>query len=57
MADRTKVTLPTLFKKAAEEKPITWLTCYDYPTALLSGGGRDRHDPRRGQPRHDHVGL
>jgi len=30
-----KLTLPGLFKKAAEGKPITWLTCYDYPTAYL----------------------
>jgi 3-methyl-2-oxobutanoate hydroxymethyltransferase len=30
-----KMTLPGLFKKAAEEKPITWLTCYDYPTAFF----------------------
>lgn len=33
MTDRKKVTLGTLFKKAREGKPITWLTCYDYPTA------------------------
>jgi len=32
---RKKVTLPTLFKKAADGIPITWLTCYDYPTAFL----------------------
>jgi 3-methyl-2-oxobutanoate hydroxymethyltransferase len=32
---RKKMTLPGLFKKAAEGKPITWLTCYDYPTAYL----------------------
>ncbi len=32
---RKKVTLPTLFKKVAEKQPITWLTCYDYPTAYL----------------------
>ena len=32
---RKKTTLPTLFKKAAEGKPISWLTCYDYPTAYL----------------------
>ncbi|HSN93700.1 MAG TPA: 3-methyl-2-oxobutanoate hydroxymethyltransferase [Anaerolineaceae bacterium] len=30
-----KLTLPGLFKNAAEGKPITWLTCYDYPTAYL----------------------
>ena len=35
MSDRKKVVLPTLFKKAREGKPITWLTCYDYPTAYL----------------------
>jgi 3-methyl-2-oxobutanoate hydroxymethyltransferase len=32
---RKKLTLPGLFKKASEGKPITWLTCYDYPTAYL----------------------
>ncbi len=32
---RKKMTLPGLFKKAAEGKPITWLTCYDYPTAFF----------------------
>jgi len=35
MSDRKKVTLPTLFKKVANKEPITWLTCYDYPTAYL----------------------
>jgi 3-methyl-2-oxobutanoate hydroxymethyltransferase len=35
MSDRKKVSLPALFKKVAEGKPITWLTCYDYPTAYL----------------------
>ena len=29
------MTLPVLFKKVAEGDPITWLTCYDYPTAYL----------------------
>jgi 3-methyl-2-oxobutanoate hydroxymethyltransferase len=33
MADRKKVTITTLFRKAEEQKPITWLTGYDYPTA------------------------
>ena len=33
MSDRTKVTLPSLLAKVAEGAPITWLTCYDYPTA------------------------
>jgi 3-methyl-2-oxobutanoate hydroxymethyltransferase len=32
---KKKTTLPMLFKKVSEEKPITWLTCYDYPTAYL----------------------
>lgn len=32
---RKKVTIPTLFKKVADGVPITWLTCYDYPTAYL----------------------
>jgi 3-methyl-2-oxobutanoate hydroxymethyltransferase len=35
MADRKKTTLPVLFKKVQDEEPITWLTCYDYPTAYL----------------------
>lgn len=35
MADRKKVNLPYLFKKVADGQPITWLTCYDYPTAYL----------------------
>lgn len=35
MSERKKMTLPGLFKKVAEGKPITWLTCYDYPTAYL----------------------
>jgi len=35
MSERKKVSLPMLFRKVAEGKPITWLTCYDYPTAYL----------------------
>jgi 3-methyl-2-oxobutanoate hydroxymethyltransferase len=35
MTDRKKVILPALFKKVADGIPITWLTCYDYPTAYL----------------------
>jgi 3-methyl-2-oxobutanoate hydroxymethyltransferase len=35
MTDRKKITLPQLFKKVADGTPITWLTCYDYPTAYL----------------------
>ncbi|MDO9300282.1 MAG: 3-methyl-2-oxobutanoate hydroxymethyltransferase [Anaerolineales bacterium] len=32
---RKKMTLPGLFKKVSDGQPITWLTCYDYPTAYL----------------------
>jgi 3-methyl-2-oxobutanoate hydroxymethyltransferase len=32
---RKKINLPYLFKKVEDGKPITWLTCYDYPTAYL----------------------
>jgi 3-methyl-2-oxobutanoate hydroxymethyltransferase len=35
MSERKKVSLPALFKKVANGEPITWLTCYDYPTAYL----------------------
>jgi 3-methyl-2-oxobutanoate hydroxymethyltransferase len=35
MPDRKKITLPMLFKKAAEGEPITMLTCYDFPTATF----------------------
>src|SRR5512137_1467627 len=35
MTERKKVTLPYLFNKVANKEPITWLTCYDYPTAFL----------------------
>jgi len=35
MAERKKMTLPRLFKKVKDGQPITWLTCYDYPTAYL----------------------
>src|SRR5512144_2534959 len=32
---RREITLPYLFKKVADCEQITWLTCYDYPTAYL----------------------
>ncbi len=32
---RKKITIPYLFEKVAKGEPITWLTCYDYPTAYL----------------------
>jgi 3-methyl-2-oxobutanoate hydroxymethyltransferase len=35
MSDRKKVTLPALFRKVDSGKPITMLTCYDYPTAYF----------------------
>lgn len=35
MSERKKINLPHLFKKVADTEPITWLTCYDYPTAYL----------------------
>jgi 3-methyl-2-oxobutanoate hydroxymethyltransferase len=33
--DKKKLTIPQLFKKVDSGQPITWLTCYDYPTAYL----------------------
>ncbi len=35
MSERKKITLPDLFKKVEQGKPITMLTCYDYPTAYF----------------------
>ncbi|MGE5222220.1 MAG: 3-methyl-2-oxobutanoate hydroxymethyltransferase [Omnitrophica WOR_2 bacterium] len=35
MPERKKMTIPRLFKKVVDCEPITWLTCYDYPTAYL----------------------
>jgi 3-methyl-2-oxobutanoate hydroxymethyltransferase len=32
---RAKVTIPYLFEKKTKKEPITMLTCYDYPMALL----------------------
>jgi len=33
--ERKKQTIASLFKKVADGIPITWLICYDYPTAYL----------------------
>ena len=33
--ERKKIGLPYLFKKVDDGEPISWLTCYDYPTAYL----------------------
>ena len=35
MSDRKKITIRTLFDKAAQGEPISWLTSYDYPTAFF----------------------
>lgn len=35
MTERKKVTITALFKKVANNEPITWLTCYDFPTAYF----------------------
>lgn len=35
MMSRSKVTIPYLFDKKSKKEPITMLTCYDYPMALL----------------------
>jgi 3-methyl-2-oxobutanoate hydroxymethyltransferase len=35
MSERKKINLPYLFQKVQEKEPISWLTCYDYPTAYL----------------------
>ena len=33
--DKKKLSIPQLFRKVEQGQPITWLTCYDYPTAYL----------------------
>jgi len=33
--EREKITIPKLYEMKARGEPITWLTAYDYPTALL----------------------
>ena len=35
MSERKKMNIHMLFNKVAKGEPITWLTCYDYPTAYL----------------------
>ena len=35
MSERQKITIRTLFSKAEKGEPISWLTCYDYPTAYF----------------------
>ena len=35
MSDRKKITIRTLFDKVEKGEPISWLTCYDYPTAYF----------------------
>jgi 3-methyl-2-oxobutanoate hydroxymethyltransferase len=35
MSERKKVTITTLFNKVENKEPISWLTCYDYPTAYF----------------------
>lgn len=35
MSERKKVTIRTLFAKAAKGESISWLTCYDFPTAYF----------------------
>jgi 3-methyl-2-oxobutanoate hydroxymethyltransferase len=35
VTERKRMTLPALMDKKAQGIPITWLTCYDFPTAYL----------------------
>jgi 3-methyl-2-oxobutanoate hydroxymethyltransferase len=35
MTERKPATLPSLFKKVTEGSPLTMLTCYDFPTAVM----------------------
>jgi len=32
---REKITIPKLYEMKAKREPVSWLTCYDYPTALI----------------------
>lgn len=33
--ERQKITIPKLYEMKAKKEPVSWLTVYDYPTALL----------------------
>jgi 3-methyl-2-oxobutanoate hydroxymethyltransferase len=33
--ERQKITIPKLYEMKTSKDPVSWLTCYDYPTALL----------------------
>ena len=35
MTERKPMSLPSLFKKVADGHPLTMLTCYDFPTAVM----------------------
>ena len=35
MTERKPATLPSLFKKVSDGQPLTMLTCYDFPTAVM----------------------
>lgn len=35
MTERKKITIRTLFDMVQDGEPISWLTCYDYPTAYF----------------------
>lgn len=35
MIERKKITIRELFEKVEKNEPITWLTCYDFPTAYF----------------------
>ncbi len=34
-AERQKITIPKLYEMKTSKEPVSWLTCYDYPTALI----------------------
>ena len=53
MSERSKISLPALFKKVEQGKPITMLTCYDYPTAYFQERGRPATVAHRHHSRFD----